>query len=194
MPHKMNSRSCERIHGFRTLLSGYLTMASGLAGDQWHEGDVSCSVVRRVLLPDAFFSIDGLLNTFMTVLDQLVIYPAMIEKELQDYAPFLMTTTLMMEAVKKGLGRETAHHLIKTHAVAEIEQRREQGSSTNQLLQRLDADPQFPLALDELREVVDRIRSQTGNANGQILAFGEQVQALRLSVPTYREFQTENIL
>ncbi|MEI2699851.1 MAG: lyase family protein [Microthrixaceae bacterium] len=53
MPHKMNARSCERINGFRVILNGHLTMASGMAGEQWNEGDVSCSVVRRVLLPDA---------------------------------------------------------------------------------------------------------------------------------------------
>jgi adenylosuccinate lyase len=69
MPHKMNSRSCERINGFHVILKGYLTMAAGLAGDQWNEGDVSCSVVRRVMLPDAFFAIDGLLETFLTVLE-----------------------------------------------------------------------------------------------------------------------------
>ena len=91
MPHKMNSRSCERINGFATLLSGYLTMASSLAGDQWNEGDVSCSVVRRVMLPDSFFSADGLLETFITVLDQMAVYPAVIERENDHYLPFLLT-------------------------------------------------------------------------------------------------------
>ena len=67
MPHKVNSRSCERINGLRAVLAGYLTMASELAGDQWNEGDVSCSVVRRVALPGAMFAIDGLLETFATV-------------------------------------------------------------------------------------------------------------------------------
>ena len=70
MPHKMNTRSTERISGFMTILRGHLTMASGLAGDQWNEGDVSCSVVRRVVLPDASFALDGALVTAMTVLDE----------------------------------------------------------------------------------------------------------------------------
>ena len=63
MPHKMNTRSCERINGFRHIVAGHLTMVSGIAGDQWNEGDVSCSVVRRVALPDAFFATDGLFQT-----------------------------------------------------------------------------------------------------------------------------------
>jgi adenylosuccinate lyase len=194
MPHKMNSRSCERIHGFRTILSGLLTMASGLAGDQWHEGDVSCSVVRRVVLPDSFFAIDGLLNTLMAVLDQLVVYPAMIERELQDFAPFLMTTTLMMEMVKQGLGREGAHHLIKVHAVAEIADRRELGVSENHLLERLASDPECPLSLETIREIVARIHQQTGNASIQVDLFHKQVEALREQLPGYRELQAENIL
>ena len=63
MPHKMNTRSCERINGLMTVLRGHLTMAASLAGDQWNEGDVSCSVVRRVVLPDAFFATDGVFQT-----------------------------------------------------------------------------------------------------------------------------------
>ena len=102
MPHKMNSRSCERINGFQAILNGHLTMVSNLSGDQWNEGDVSCSVVRRVALPDAFFAIDGLLDTFLTVLSQMEVFPAMIESEVNHYLPFLLTTTIMMEAVKSG--------------------------------------------------------------------------------------------
>jgi adenylosuccinate lyase len=194
MPHKMNSRSCERIHGFRTILSGYVTMASNLAGDQWHEGDVSCSVVRRVLLPDTFFAIDGLLNTWRTVLEQLVIYPAMIAQELEQFAPFLMTTTLMMEAVKKGLGRETAHHLIKKHAVEEIQNRRQMAATNNRLLSRLASDPEFPMNLEELELILTRITDQIGNADAQISAFLLNVESLKKQFPDYTNQQTENIL
>ena len=94
MPHKMNSRSCERVNGFHVILKGYLTMAAGLAGDQWNEGDVSCSVVRRVMLPDACFATDGLLETFLTILGQMDAWPALIAAETRHYLPFLMTTTI----------------------------------------------------------------------------------------------------
>jgi adenylosuccinate lyase len=194
MPHKMNSRSCERIHGFRTLLSGYLTMAANLAGDQWHEGDVSCSVVRRVVLPDAFFAVDGMLNTWRAVLEQLVVYPAMIEQELEQFAPFLMTTTLMMEAVKKGLGRETAHHLIKKHAVDEIQNRRERAVLENQLLERLDREAEFPLGLDELKAIVARIHQQTGSAGAQVQRFIEQTRELEAAFPGSVALEAEQIL
>ena len=118
MPHKMNSRSCERINGFHTILSGYVTMTSGLAGDQWNEGDVSCSVVRRVALPDAFFATDGCFQTLLNVLNEFGAYPAVIERELSRYLPFLATTKVLMAAVRAGVGQEQAHEVIKEHAVA----------------------------------------------------------------------------
>ncbi|SVE52518.1 uncharacterized protein METZ01_LOCUS505372, partial [marine metagenome] len=92
----MNSRSCERINGFHAILSGHLAMVASLSGDQWNEGDVSCSVVRRVALPDAFYAIDGLLETFLTVLVQMEVFPEVIGAECRRYLPFLLSTTIMM--------------------------------------------------------------------------------------------------
>ena len=117
MPHKMNTRSAERINGFAVILRGYASMAGELAGDQWNEGDVSCSVVRRVALPDAFFALDGLLETTLTVLDDFGAFPAVIARELDRYLPFLATTKVLMAAVRAGVGREEAHEAIKSHAV-----------------------------------------------------------------------------
>lgn len=128
MPHKMNTRSCERVNGFAVILRGYLSMVGELAGDQWNEGDVSCSVVRRVALPDAFFAFDGLLETFLTVLDEFGAYPAVVARELDRYLPFLGTTKVLMAAVRAGVGRETAHEAIKENAVAVALAMREQGS------------------------------------------------------------------
>src|SRR5205823_7088374 len=118
MPHKMNTRSCERVNGLAVVLRGYLSMVGELAGDQWNEGDVSCSVVRRVALPDAFFAADGLFETFMTVLDEFGVFPAVVQRELDRYLPFLTTTKVLMAAVRNGVGREEAHEAIKDHAVA----------------------------------------------------------------------------
>ena len=118
MPHKMNTRSCERVNGLAVVLRGYLSMVGELAGAQWNEGDVFCSVVRRVALPDAFFAADGLFETFLTVLDEFGAYPAVVARELDRYLPFLATTKVLMAAVRAGVGREQAHEAIKEHAVA----------------------------------------------------------------------------
>ena len=187
MPHKMNTRSCERVNGLQVVLRGYASMAAELAGAQWNEGDVFCSVVRRVALPDAFFAIDGQTETFLTVLDEFGAYPAVIQRELDRYLPFLATTRILIAAVRAGVGRETAHEVIKEHAVAVALAMREKGSEPD-LLDRLAADPRLPLdrpALDAALadkqaftgaagDQVDRVVEAVGRA-GQPLSGGGQV-------------------
>ncbi|ANZ37314.1 adenylosuccinate lyase [Lentzea guizhouensis] len=185
MPHKMNTRSCERVNGFAVILRGYLSMVGELAGDQWNEGDVSCSVVRRVALPDAFFAFDGLLETFLTVLDEFGAYPAVVARELDRYLPFLGTTKVLMAAVRAGVGRETAHEAIKENAVAVALAMREEGLAQNDLLDRLAADERLPLdraALDAL--LADRL-SFTGVASAQVAAVVEQVAEVVEKYPAY---------
>jgi adenylosuccinate lyase len=191
MPHKMNTRSCERVNGFAVILRGYLSMVGELAGDQWNEGDVSCSVVRRVALPDAFFAFDGLLETFLTVLDEFGAYPAVVARELDRYLPFLGTTKVLMAAVRAGVGRETAHEAIKENAVAVALAMREEGLAQNDLLDRLAADERLPLdraALDAL--LADRL-SFTGVASAQVASVVEQVAAV---VDKYPAYEPEPIL
>lgn len=194
MPHKMNSRSCERICGFSVLLSGYLTMASGLAGDQWNEGDVSCSVVRRVMLPDAFFAIDGMFETFLNVLSELGYYPKVIERELDRYLPFLATTKVLMAAVQAGVGRETAHEAIKEHAVAVALSMREQGTSENDLLARLGNDPRLPLSESDLKRLIENPIQFVGAAETQVARFVASVEALEKKHPEAARYSPKGIL
>jgi adenylosuccinate lyase len=194
MPHKMNSRSCERVNGFHAILKGHLAMASNLAGDQWNEGDVSCSVVRRVMLPDAFYAIDGLYETFLTILGQMDAYPAVIEKENAHYLPFLLTTTIMMEAVKAGVGRETAHEAIKEHAVATVHDLRNGKASTNNLLERLEADERLPLDQAQLAAILEQGRSNVGQAKVQIKHFGKAITDLSSAHPGAADYSPGSIL
>lgn len=176
MPHKVNARNCERICGFSTILSGYVTMTAALAGHQWNEGDVSCSVVRRVALPDAFYAIDGLLETFLTVLRQMEIFPAAIAAENQRNLPFLATTTILMEAVKGGAGRETAHEAIKEHALAAAKALRNGGDAD--LLSRLAGDKRVGLGKKKLQEILAQNERFVGAAPHQVDAFVAAVQPL----------------
>jgi adenylosuccinate lyase len=177
MPHKMNSRSTERINGLTVLLRGYAGMVGELAGAQWNEGDVSDSVVRRVALPDAFFALDGLYETFLTVLDELGAYPAVIARELDRYLPFLATTAVLMAAVRAGVGRETAHEVIKEHAVAVALAMREKGQAENDLLARLAADERLPAF------TLPEPLAFTGAARDQVKAVVERVDAIVAAHP-----------
>lgn len=194
MPHKMNSRSCERVNGFHVILKGYLAMAAGLAGDQWNEGDVSCSVVRRVMLPDAFFAIDGMFETYLTILGQMDAYEAVISAETARYLPFLMTTTVMMEAVKRGVGRETAHKAIKEHAVATVADLRTGLVEKNNLLDRLAKDGRLGLTREELTEILRKGDREVGAAREQVAFFSGEVRKLEEKWPQAAAYSPGGIL
>jgi adenylosuccinate lyase len=194
MPHKMNSRSCERVNGFAVLLRGYLTMTSELAGNQWNEGDVSCSVVRRVALPDSFFAVDGLFETFLTVLDDFGAFPAVIDRELDRYLPFLATTKILMAAVRAGVGRETAHEAIKEHAVAVALSLREQGATENDLLDRLASDTRLGLSMSDLRSLISEPLDFTGAAAAQVQTVIDRVVVIAARHPGASAYQPGDIL
>ena len=193
MPHKMNARSSERINGFHVLLRGYLNMTADLAGQQWNEGDVSCSVVRRVALPDSFFAMDGLLETFLTVLDDFGVFTAVIDREIERYLPFLATTKVLMAAVRAGVGRETAHEAIKEHAVAVALAMRE-GTPDNDLLDRLAGDARLPLTREQLDALIAEPMEFTGAARDQVARVAERVQVIAESHPAAAAYAPGSIL
>ncbi|MGA6163192.1 adenylosuccinate lyase [Amycolatopsis magusensis] len=194
MPHKMNTRSCERVNGLAVVLRGYLSMIGELSGDQWNEGDVSDSVVRRVALPDAFFALDGLFETFLTVLTEFGAYPAVVDRELARYLPFLATTKVLMAAVRAGVGRETAHEAIKENAVAVALAMRAEGTGENNLVARLAADERIPLDAGELEKLLaDRI-SFTGVATAQVEAVVKRVEGVLRRFPEHADYAPAPIL
>ena len=169
MPHKMNARSSERINGMMVLLRGYTTMAADLAGDQWNEGDVSCSVVRRVIIPDAFYTIDGLLHTFMTVLNEFGIYEENINNELAEQLPFLATSQILTELVKKGVGREVAHELIKKHATT---------TTASNFFSALASEKDFPLSINELNSLINDPAAFAGSAIEQTREVTDEIKQI----------------
>ncbi|WP_405782808.1 adenylosuccinate lyase [Streptomyces sp. NBC_00859] len=194
MPHKMNTRSCERVNGLMVILRGYASMTGELAGDQWNEGDVSCSVVRRVALPDAFFAFDGLLETFLTVLDEFGAFPAVVARELDRYLPFLATTKVLMGAVRAGVGREAAHEVIKEHAVASALAMREQGAERNELLDKLAADARMPLDRAQLDTLMADKLSFTGAAGAQVAAVISRIDEITKQHPEAAAYTPGSIL
>ena len=194
MPHKMNTRSCERVNGLGVVLRGYLSMVGELSGGQWNEGDVACSVVRRVALPDAFFAADGLFQTFLTVLDDFGVYPAVVARELERYLPFLVTTKVLTAAVQAGVGREQAHAAIKEHAVAVALAMREQGAAANDLMDRLAGDARLGLSREALDAIVNDPASLTGAAGAQVAEVVERVSEVVRRYPEAAAYTPAPIL
>ncbi|GAA4891410.1 adenylosuccinate lyase [Tessaracoccus lubricantis] len=193
MPHKMNTRSCERVNGLAVVVRGYVSMVGELAGDQWNEGDVSCSVVRRVALPDAFFALDGLFETFLTVLADFGAFPAVIEAELERYLPFLTTTKVLMAAVRKGVGREVAHEAIKEHAVAVALDLRK-GARSNDLLDRLASDERLGLTREELGSLVVSPLELAGTAQAQVARIAARVDEVVAADPEAAAYRPGAVL
>ena len=191
MPHKMNTRSCERVNGLTVILRGYASMVSELAGNQWNEGDVSCSVVRRVAIADAFYAMDGLLETILTVLDEFGVFPAVIDAEIERYLPFLATTKILMASIKAGVGREVAHEVIKELSVAAALEMR-QGESNN-LLDALAADVRIPFNRDELEALIGTPMEFTGGAQEQVSQVVKRIEVIAQEFPTAAQYKPSSI-
>lgn len=194
MPHKMNTRSCERVNGLAVILRGYASMTGELAGNQWNEGDVFCSVVRRVALPDAFYAADGLFQTFLTVLTEFGAYPAVVQRELDRYLPFLATTKVLVAAVQRGVGREVAHEAIKEHAVAVALEMREKGIERNDLLERLASDERLRLDASVVRALVSDPSAFTGAASAQVAEVARRVGEVAARHPKAATYTPGEIL
>ncbi len=176
MPHKMNTRSCERVNGLAVILRGYASMVGELSGDQWNEGDVSCSVVRRIAIPDAFYAFDGLIETFLTVLAEFGAFPEVIAAELARYLPFLATTKILMASVKAGVGREVAHEVIKEHAVGAALGIR--AGKPNTMVDAIAADSRIPLNKSELEKLLAQPLEFTGDAQAQTQRVVSRIDAI----------------
>ena len=191
MPHKMNTRSCERVNGLSVVLRGYASMVGELSGDQWNEGDVSCSVVRRIALPDAFYAIDGLLETFMTVINEFGAFPEVINAELARYLPFLATTKILVAAVKAGVGREVAHEVIKDHAVAAALAIRQ--GLPNSMIDAIAADPRIPLNKAQLEALLSSPLEFTGDAMAQTTRVINRIAAIASVHPEAAKYRPASI-
>jgi adenylosuccinate lyase len=177
----MNSRSSERINGMMVLLRGYTTMAADLAGDQWNEGDVSCSVVRRVVIPDSFYVADGLLHTFMTILTEFGIFEENINKELSENLPFLSSTQILMSCVKAGVGREIAHEMIKKHATT---------TTPSNFFAALAGEKDFPLTIDQLNQLIKNPADFAGSAAEQSKEIADAINKVTKGEISKVELQT----
>ena len=192
MPHKMNTRSCERVNGLNVVLRGYMNMTSELSGTQWNEGDVSCSVVRRVALPGSFFALDGLLETILTVLQEFGVFKGAIKSEFEKYLPFLATTKILMAAVKKGVGREVAHEAIKKHAIASALNMRE--GQPQDLISRLASEKVLNLTEAELNSLLTEPLSFVGSAQQQVSDIAEKVAVIVKKYPQAASYTPSPIL
>ena len=183
MPGKRNARNSERICGLSAVVRGYADMVSSLVGDQWNEGDVSCSVVRRVALPGAFFALDGQLETVLTVLDELAVFDEEIAAELTANLPALTATRVLMAAIAAGAGREEAHRIISEHV-----------SKADKFFSAIADDERLPISAVNVEQINSNPLALTGDAAGQARSFADLARDLAEKFPKASQYQPESIL
>ena len=191
MPHKMNTRSCERVNGLAAILKGYATMAGEITGMQWNEGDVSDSVVRRVALADAFYALDSIFETSLTVLSEFGVFENNIRKEIEQHLPFLATTKILMASVKSGMGREDAHQVIKEISLMAIDEIRQGGQNT--FLARLASDNRIPLDQRALEDLISAPLEFAGLAQEQCEAVIAKVLEITKANPEAASYKPSAI-
>jgi adenylosuccinate lyase len=146
------------------------------------------------MLPDAFLAMDGLTETFLTILHQFDWFDAVIYRENAHYFPFLATTTLLMQAVGKGAGREEAHEAIKEHAVATVLDLRKGVTTENDLARRLAEDGRLGLSLSDIEDVFSHAEALTGAAQDQVDQFVARVAQWKKTYPDAFSYTPGTIL
>jgi len=183
MPGKRNARTSERICGLSAVVRGFADMVSSLVGDQWNEGDVSCSVVRRVALPGAFLALDGQFEAVLVVLNELVVFEDVVATELSANLPALTATRVLMASVAAGAGREEAHRIISEHV-----------PKGDGFFLAIANDERLPVSAIDVDQIKGQLLALTGAASGQARAFAAEAQEMAAQNPNAAAYQPESIL
>jgi adenylosuccinate lyase len=184
MPHKNNPRLSERVGGLFVLLKGYLIMVSEISGNQWNEGDVSESVVRRVALADSFYTIDAILRSMKKILSELQVNQSAISKELARELEYLLSSKVLLKAVEKGMGREAAHSLILECATES------RSSFSETFFELLAKNKELALSLSEL----EALKSNPGEHLGDASEQAQQVlKIVRTQISALKKFGNQSL-
>jgi adenylosuccinate lyase len=182
MPYKRNPMRCERVTGLARLVLSLAASPGQTAAEQWFERTLDDSSNRRVVLPEMFLAVDGILQILLNVLDGLVVYPKVIAAHVAAELPFMASENILMAAVKAGGSRQELHEKIRRHAQAAAAEVKRFGR-TNDLINRLRTDVSF--ARIDFDKVLDPA-AYVGRAPRQVDEFLRTIVA-----PIRRRYQKE---
>ena len=186
MPYKRNPMRSERI----CALARYVICDSlnpGLtAGTQWFERTLDDSANKRISVAEAFLAVDAILNIYMNVSSGLVVNDKVVERRVMEKLPFMATENIMMESVKRGGNRQELHEALRVHSHAAAARVKLEGGQ-NDLIDRIAADPMFPLTKAEILEQLDP-KAYTGRSGSQVTEFLRDVVR-----PLLEQYGNENL-
>lgn len=154
MAYKRNPMRSERM----SALSRYIIVNSLnpaiTAATQWFERTLDDSANKRISVAEAFLALDGVLNLYLNITSNMVVYPKVIEAHVKNELPFMATENILMEAVKRGGDRQELHERIRLHSMEAAKKVKELGES-NDLIERIIADESFKMNKEEIMAVID---------------------------------------
>jgi len=171
MAYKRNPMRCERTTALSRFVISLASSPAMTASEQWLERTLDDSANKRIVIPEAFLAVDGILEILINVVSGLVVYPKVIKSRIDAELPFMATENILMAAVKAGGDRQQLHEKIRVHSHAAAEQVKKFGKS-NDLIERLKADSAF--AKVDLKAVLNP-KSYTGRASQQVDEFIKDV-------------------
>jgi len=169
MAYKRNPMRCERACGLARYLMAAPLHAEFTSAVQWFERTLDDSAIRRISIPEAFLAADGILNLYMNVMEEPVVYPKVIERRLRAELPFMATENILMACVRKGGDRQEVHEAIRRHSQAAAGRVKEEGLD-NDLLDRLAGDPAIGMSRGEIDEIL-KVEEFVGRAPEQVDEF-----------------------
>ena len=169
MAYKRNPMRCERACGLARYLMAAPLHSEFTSAVQWFERTLDDSAIRRISIPEAFLAADGILNLYMNVMEEPVVYPKVIERRLRAELPFMATENILMACVRKGGDRQEVHEAIRRHSQAAAGRVKEEGLD-NDLLDRLAGDPAIGMSRGEIDEIL-KVEEFVGRAPEQVDEF-----------------------
>ena len=169
MAYKRNPMRSERICALSRHVMALTQDAQMTAATQWFERTLDDSANRRLSLPEAFLATDAVLELYANIASGMVVYPAMIGKRVMENLPFMATEAILMEGVRLGGDRQALHERIRVHSQAAAARMKQEGKESD-LMERIAADPAFPMDHEHLTKLLAP-ENYTGRAAEQTVNF-----------------------
>lgn len=154
MPYKRNPMRSERICALARYVIADSVNPAFTAGTQWFERTLDDSANKRIAVAEAFLAVDAILNIYMNVTSGLVVYDKVVYRRVMEKLPFMATENIMMKSVKKGGNRQELHERLRVHSHAAAARVKLEGG-TNDLIERIENDPAFPLTREEIENELE---------------------------------------
>ena len=181
MAYKRNPMRAERMNSLARFVIELEASPNHTHSVQYFERTLDDSANRRLVIPESFLAADAILVLMANVVDGLEVHPARIRRRIEEELPFMATEELIVRAVRAGGNRQAVHEIIRRHSI-EAARAMKDGAPRNDLLERLAADPEFGVGLEDLRSVLDPKR-YVGRAPQQVDEFLSEAVAPVLASP-----------